>query len=248
MRVLLLGGTTEASALACALKSANIETVFSYAGRTRTPVAQPVPVRVGGFGGVEGLVTYLTTEGISHVVDATHPFANTMAHNVHQACTARTLPLMRLERPAWVAQDGDDWRGVPDIDTIGDALPLSPSRVFLAIGRMHLDKLLRHPQHHYVLRLVDTPTEPIPLPNHTVIIARGPFDVATDTALMREHRIDFVVAKNAGGSGAVAKITAARDLGLPVVMIERPKRPDSAKAFDIETVMRWLGHETERGV
>lgn len=248
MRVLLLGGTTEASALAHALKSANIETVFSYAGRTRAPVAQPVPVRVGGFGGVEGLTAYLSAEGISHVIDATHPFANTMAHNVHQACTARALPLMRLERPAWVAQNGDDWLSVPDIDSVCDSLPYIPSRVFLAIGRMHLDKLLRQPQHHYVLRLVDTPTEPIPLPNHTVIVARGPFDVATDTALMHAHHIDLVVAKNAGGSGAVSKITAARDLGLPVVMIERPERPDCAKAFDIETVMRWLGHDAERGV
>lgn len=248
MRVLLLGGTTEASALAHALHSAGIETVFSYAGRTNAPGAQPVPVRVGGFGGVAGLLDYLMTEGISHVVDATHPFANTMAHNVHHACTARALPLMRLERPAWVAQNGDDWLSVPDIESICGALPDAPSRVFLAIGRMHVDQFARQPQHHYVLRLVDAPSAPIPLPEHTVIVARGPFDVATDTALMREHRIDFVVAKNAGGSGAVAKITAARALGLPVVMIERPARPDCAKAYDVGTVLRWLGHEAERGV
>lgn len=248
MRVLLLGGTTEASQLAQALKTAGIETIFSYAGRTDAPVAQPVPTRVGGFGGVAGLIDYLDAEGISHVVDATHPFANIMAHNVHQACTARTLPLMRLERPAWVAQNRDDWLSVPDIESVCDSLPYMPSRVFLAIGRMHLDQFLRQPQHHYVLRLVDTPTEPIPLPKHRVIVARGPFDVATDTALMREHRIDFVVAKNAGGSGAVAKITAARNLRLPVVMIERPARPETAKAFDIETVLRWLDHDAERGV
>lgn len=248
MRVLLLGGTTEASALAHALHSAGIETVFSYAGRTNAPVAQPVPVRVGGFGGVAGLLDYLMTEGISHVVDATHPFANTMAHNVHHACTARALPLMRLERPAWVAQNGDDWLSVPDIDSVCDALPDAPSRVFLAIGRMHVDQFARQPQHHYVLRLVDAPNAPIPLPKHTVIVARGPFDVAADTALMREHRIDLVVAKNAGGSGAVAKITAARALGLPVVMIERPARPDCAKAYDVGAVLRWLGHEAERGV
>lgn len=248
MRVLLLGGTTEASALAHALHSARIETVFSYAGRTNAPVTQPVPVRVGGFGGVAGLLDYLMTEGISHVVDATHPFASSMGHNAHQACTVRALPLMRLERPAWVAQNGDDWLSVPDIESICGALPDAPSRVFLAIGRMHVDQFARQPQHHYVLRLVDAPSAPIPLPEHTVIVARGPFDVAADTALMREHRIDFVVAKNAGGSGAVAKITAARTLGLPVVMIERPARPDCAKAYDIGAVLRWLGHEAERGV
>ncbi|MEP3676297.1 cobalt-precorrin-6A reductase [Sulfitobacter sp.] len=248
MRVLLLGGTTEASQLAQALHTAGIETVFSYAGRTNAPVAQPVPVRVGGFGGVAGLMEYLVAEGISHVVDATHPFANTMAHNVHQACTARTLPLMRLERPAWALQHGDDWRSVPDIASVCAALPDTPARVFLAIGRMHIDQFAAQPQHHYVLRLVDHPTAPIPLPNHSVIVARGPFDVVADKALMLTHGIEYLVAKNAGGSGAAAKITAARDLGLPVIMIDRPHRPNTVKASDIETVLHWLRHDAERGV
>lgn len=248
MRVLLLGGTTEASQLAQALHTAGIETIFSYAGRTNAPVAQPVPIRVGGFGGVAGLVAYLTAERITHVIDATHPFANTMAHNVHHACTARALPLLRLQRPAWEPQCGDDWRFVPDIDSVCDALPDTPTCVFLAIGRMHVDLFVRAPQHHYVLRLVDAPAEPVALPNHSVIIARGPFDVAADTALMRNYGVEMVVAKNAGGTGAVAKITAARDLGLPIVMIERPARPDGPQAGDIETVLRWLRHSAERGV
>jgi len=248
MRVLLLGGTTEASLLAHALHGAGIETVFSYAGRTNAPVAQPVPVRVGGFGGVSGLMDYLDAEAISHVVDATHPFANTMAHNVHQACTARTLPLMRLARPAWRAQACDDWIHVPDIAAACAALPDAPARVFLAIGRMHVAQFAARPEHHFLLRLVDAPIEPIALPHHEVIVARGPFDEAGDTALMRAHGITHLVAKNAGGGGAVAKIEAARALGVQVIMIDRPTRPDVAETAEIDAVLRWLGHEAERGV
>lgn len=248
MRVLLLGGTTEASTLAHALKYAEIETVFSYAGRTNSPTEQPVETRVGGFGGVAGLRDYLQKKSITHIVDATHPFAAQMSLNAHQACTQLALPLTRLERPAWVPQLYDDWLGVPDIESAPYALPYTPTRVFLAIGRMHLHHFASQPQHHYVLRLVDEPAQPIALRNHTIIVARGPFDVAGDTALMREHRIEYLVTKNAGGSGAVAKITAARNLRLPVVMIERPELPDSHKASDIETVLRWLDHSAERGV
>lgn len=248
MRVLLLGGTTEASALARALESAGIETVFSYAGRTNAPIAQPVETRVGGFGGVEGLIDYLRTAHITHVVDATHPFAAQMSRNAHDACTATGLPLVRLERPAWEAQNGDDWLHVPDIESVCDALPYIPSRVFLAIGRMHVDLLLRQPQHHYLLRLVDEPTDPIALPKHSVVVARGPFDVAGDTALLRKHRIDCIVAKNAGGAGAAAKITAARQLGLTVIMIDRPTLPRAKTAADSQSVLRWLGHNAERGV
>lgn len=248
MRVLLLGGTTEASQLAQALHSAQIETVFSYAGRTNAPVSQPVAVRVGGFGGVDGLATYLENEGISHVVDATHPFANTMGQNAYQACSRTRVPLIRLARPAWRAQAGDHWTHVPDIASACAALPKPATRVFLAIGRMHVDQFAARPEHRYLLRLVDEPEAAIALPEHHVTIARGPFDVSGDIALMKDHRITHVVAKNAGGSGAVAKIDAARALGLRVIMIDRPLRPDVAETADIETVLAWLGHSAERGV
>lgn len=248
MRVLLLGGTTEARQMAHALKSAGIETVFSYAGRTNAPVAQPVPVRVGGFGGVDGLVRYLRAEGISHIIDATHPFAAQMSWNAHHASTACGLPLVRLERPAWRAQEGDDWVHVPTLDAAREALPQARSRVFLAIGRMHLASFAGAPQHRYLLRLVDPPGEGLPLPDTTVIVARGPFDVAGDTALLRDHRITHVVAKNAGGSGAQAKIEAARALGVRVILVDRPTLPDTTVCPDTETVLRHLGHSAERGV
>ncbi len=248
MRVLLLGGTTEASALAKALKTAEIETVFSYAGRTKTPVAQPIPMRVGGFGGVAGLQDYLHVEKITHVIDATHPFAAQMSMNAHNACHSLAVPLLRLERPAWTSQNDDDWASVSDIEAACDALPEDPARVFLAIGRMHVDLFARRPQHHYLLRLVDAPTHPFALPNHTTIIARGPFNVSEDAELLRDHNITHIVAKNAGGNGAVAKVEAARNLGLRMVMIARPELPDGPVAADSAAVMRWLAHNAERGV
>ncbi|KIN74616.1 cobalt-precorrin-6A reductase [Sulfitobacter guttiformis] len=248
MRVLLLGGTTEASALAMALKGNGIEAIFSYAGRTNVPMAQPVETRVGGFGGIAGLKNYLRDARISHVVDATHPFAATMGWNAHSACAGCNVPLLRLERPAWRAKTADRWIHVPTIAAACDALPNIPARVFLAIGRMHVDQFAACPDHHYLLRLVDPPVAAIDLPDHTVVLARGPFDVAGDIALMQAHNITHIVAKNAGGSGAVAKIEAARKLGLQVIMIDRPHRPKTEKAAEIDTVLHWLHHSAERGV
>lgn len=248
MRVLLLGGTTEAGELAKILQIAGIETVFSYAGRTNAPVAQPVPMRIGGFGGLAGLQEYLRRENISHVVDATHPFAAQMSLNAYRACDSLTVPLLRLERPAWTPQRRDDWVSVADIEAACDALPEAPTCVFLAIGRMHIDLFARRPQHHYLLRLVDAPAQPVGLPNHTLTIARGPFDVFADKRLLMDHNISHVVAKNAGGIGAVAKVEAARALGLRMIMIARPDLPDGPVANDIAAVMRWLDHSAERGV
>ncbi|MES2664516.1 MAG: cobalt-precorrin-6A reductase [Pseudomonadota bacterium] len=247
-RVLLLGGTTEASALARRLAAGGVEAVFSYAGRTAAPVAQPLPQRIGGFGGVEGLVAYLVREGITHVVDATHPFAAGMSHNAVAACSATGTPLLALERAAWVAEPGDDWTHVPDTDAAVAALPDTPCRVFLAIGKQTLAAFAGRP-HHYLLRLVDPP-EATPLPDCTVILDRGPFTVASDLALLTAHRITHIVAKNAGGDGAVAKLIAARRLGLPVILIERPAVPARPVVANVDQVMDWLHHRAlaDRGV
>lgn len=248
-RILLLGGTTEASRLARALCDAGLEAVFSYAGRTDAPVAQPLPVRVGGFGGAEGLAAYLRGEGISHVVDATHPFAAQMSRNAIAACKETGIPLIALERPAWTPGPGDDWQAVADTPSAVAALPQAPARVFLAIGKQTLAPFAAKPQHHYLVRLVDPPEMPLPLPQTSVVIARGPFDAAGDTALMRAHGITHIVAKNAGGVGAEAKLTAARALRLPVILIDRPALPPRNRAATVEEVMRWLSHAgTERGV
>ncbi|MFV0383728.1 cobalt-precorrin-6A reductase [Paracoccus sp. (in: a-proteobacteria)] len=250
-RLLLLGGTTEASLLALDLSDAGIPTVFSYAGRTTAPVPQPLPTRIGGFGGAEGLADYLRREGITHVIDATHPFAGRISRNAIAACALAGVPLIALERPAWAPQPGDRWICVPDTGAAVCALPDSPARVFLAIGKQSLDSFALCPQHFYLLRLVDPPDAALPLPRARAVIARGPFDVAGDTALLRDHAITHVVAKNAGGAGAAAKLTAARMLGLPVIMIDRPALPPRAIAASPREVMQWLadhGAAFPRGV
>jgi precorrin-6A/cobalt-precorrin-6A reductase len=245
-RILLLGGTTEASLMAQALADARTDAVYSYAGRTDTPMGQPILMRVGGFGGVDGLAAYLRDGAFTHVIDATHPFAAQMSSNAVAACAATGIPLIAYERKPWVQSDGDQWRHVPDIAAAAAALHGAAQRVFLAIGRQHLDAFVSQPQHHYVLRLVDAPQGPLPLPQAAVIIARGPFATAGDTALLRQHRVQIVVAKNAGGKGAVAKIAAARALHLPVIMIDRPQIPARATAHTVAAVMDWLAHHPSR--
>lgn len=247
-RALLLGGTSEASALARRLAADGVEAVFSYAGRTESPVAQPLPTRIGGFGGVEGLVAYLGAEGITHLIDATHPFAAQMSRNAIAASAATGIPLLAFERAPWQPGTGDDWRRVQDVEGAVVALPDAPARVFLAIGKQTLAPFAEKPQHQYLLRLVDRPEAPLPLPHAAAVVARGPFSEADDLRLLADHRIGWIVAKNSGGAGAEAKLVAARRLGLPVVMIDRPKLPDRAVARTVDEVMRWLAHPARLGV
>lgn len=242
--------------MARALAEAEVDAVFSYAGRTAAPVAQPLPTRVGGFGGVAGLRDWLQVQRITQVVDATHPFAAQMSSNAVHACAAAGVPLLAFERPAWQPQAGDRWQCVADIDGAVAALAPTPARVFLAIGRQNLLSFAPSAQcasHHYLLRLVDAVAD-LPLPSAQVVIARGPFTVEGDRALLQQHGITHLVAKNAGGSGAAAKLEAARLLGLPVILIDRPAVPARRMAATVEQVMAWLGHHggaagnAERGV
>ena len=227
--------------MARALAEAGVDAVYSYAGRTESPVPQPLPVRVGGFGGVDGLVAHLTDESITHVIDATHPFAAQMSRNAVEACNVTGTPLIALEREPWQAAEGDRWTHVPDLAGAVAALGEAPRRVFLAIGRQTLDAFAGAPQHHYLLRLVDAPTEPLPLPRAEAVIARGPFVLEGDRALLADHCIEVIVAKNAGGAGAEAKLRAARELGLPVVLIDRPGVSERRVARTASEVMVWLG-------
>lgn len=239
--LLILGGTTEANALAQAVAEQGIPATYSYAGRVDNPRPQPLPVRVGGFGGSEGLAAYVQENNITHVVDATHPFAAQMSRNAVEACRAAQISLAALTRPAWTAQSGDQWQQVPDIDAAVAALSGPAQRVFLAVGRMHLEDFAAQPQHHYLLRLVDEPIA-LPLPSCDVVVSRGPFTEADDRALMQRHGTELVVSKNAGGSGARAKLDAARALGVPVLMIDRPALPQRTELTSVARVMDWLAH------
>ena len=252
MRVLILGGTAEANRLVAEVaKDPTIDAVLSYAGRTDNPTPPPIAWRVGGFGGVGGLADYLRAENIARVVDATHPFAARMSANAVAACALANVPLLALERVPWQRASGDRWIEVDNIVAAAEALGAAPRRVFLGIGRQHLQVFTAHPQHHYLVRLVDPPRASLPLREADVIVARGPFDLAGDRAMLMQRRIDIVVARNAGGDAAYAKIEAARDLGLTVVMVRRPFIPAREKVENVADVLRWLGHDlapTERGV
>ena len=224
------------------LNDAGLQGVVSLAGRVKQPAEQALPMRVGGFGGMAGLAAYLKAEGVTHVVDATHPFAAEMSGNAVRACAEVGVPLLALTRAPWVAEAGDSWQHVADIDGAVAALQGEAKRVMLAVGRMHLQAFAVNPQHFYLLRLVDAPDSALPFPQHEAVVARGPFSLEGDVALMREHGVELVVAKNAGGSGARAKIDAARQLGLPVLMIDRPQIPARFEAHSVAEVMRWLKH------
>ncbi len=230
--------------MARALAEAGLDAVYSYAGRTANPVAQPLPMRIGGFGGSEGLADYLRAERISHVIDATHPFAEGMSRNAVAACCATGTALIALERPPWVAAPGDRWVHVADYEAAARALPGDGSAAFLAIGRQNLQPFVGL-NHIWMLRFAEVAAHP--LRDATLIVSRGPFTVAGDIALMRRHDIAHVVAKNAGGHAAQAKIVAARELGLPVVMIDRPVLPLRRVVAAPAEVMAWL-HGTDRGV
>lgn len=242
MRALILGGTGDANVLAAQIARAAIDAVYSYGGRTRAPADQPLPTRIGGFGGVSGLADYLRGEAITHVIDATHPFAAEMSRHAVAACADTKTPLIALERAPWVRTSSDRWIEVSDVPSAVAALPEQRARIFLAIGRQHVAPFAARPQHAYTLRLVDPPEATLPLPGAEIIVARGPFARDDEIALMRARGFEWIVARNSGGTGARAKIDAAGTLGLPIVMIGRPALPERRSVESVAEVMEWLGH------
>ncbi|MCK1302675.1 MULTISPECIES: cobalt-precorrin-6A reductase [unclassified Bradyrhizobium] len=242
-RALILGGTADASLLAAEIARAGIDAVYSYGGRTRAPAGQPLPTRIGGFGGVGGLADYIRREEITHVIDSTHPFAAEMSRNAVAACAETGTPLIALERAPWTKAPGDNWIEIPDVNAAVAALPEAAANVFLAIGRQHIAPFATRPQHAYTLRFVDPPDAPLPFAAD-VIVSRGPFTLEGELEMMRKRSITRIVARNSGGDGARAKIDAARVLGLPVIMIARPQLPERLRVEGVAEIMQWLGHRT----
>jgi precorrin-6A/cobalt-precorrin-6A reductase len=249
-RILILGGSSEATALIRALGAdARVEPVLSLAGRTRAPVLPEIACRIGGFGGVEGLAAYLRT-GFAACVNATHPFAARMSANAVAAAEASGVPLLRILRPAWIAGVGDAWHEVVDMRAAAQALGARPRRVLLTIGQKDLAAFTEMPQHDYVIRSIDPPRGALP-PHAEIVNARGPFDAAGEMALLRERAIEIIVTKNSGGTATEAKLAAARMLGLPVVMVARPRESPAETVPDVEAALAWLarhvGASTLRG-
>ena len=237
-RILILGGTTEARGLAEKLASrGDIAATISLAGRTLDPKPLPLPTRIGGFGGVEGLVDYLAQENIGLLIDATHPFANRISANAATAAERAGCAIFALRRPAWEAMAGDRWTRVADIDSAVAALGTIPRRVFLAIGRQEAARFSAATWNSYLVRSVDPVDPPLGVADCRYILSGGPFTVEDERHLLVENRIDVVVSKNSGGAATHGKIAAARDLGLDVVMIERQEPPGIAAVGTVEAAL-----------
>jgi precorrin-6A/cobalt-precorrin-6A reductase len=242
-RILILGGTTEARRLAERLaERVDLSVRLSLAGRTAAPAAQPVPVRIGGFGGAAGLVDYLTAHDIAALIDATHPYAAIISANAARAAAAVGVPLLALCRPPWIPVAGDHWTEVTDVQDAVQVLDHARRRVFLALGRKELGPFAAAPQHYYLVRSVDPLDPPLPMPHAAYVTGRGPFTEMADRALLTAHRIDVVVAKNSGGTATYSKIAAARTLGLPILMLRRPVLPAVPTVETVEEALCWFDH------
>lgn len=236
-RALILGGTGEARRLAQRAHEAGLDIVLSLAGRTGTAVDAGVPARRGGFGGVDGLAAYLRANRIARVLDATHPFAARISANATAACERANVPRLALLRDEWRAQAGDDWHYADDIDQAARLLPGLGKRIFVAFG----DGLapLATTGLGFVVRRIEA--APVDLPGAELVRDRGPFRAADEKRLFADKRIDAILAKDSGGIGAQAKLDAARDLGLPVVLIRRPAPPPGPATTDPDAALAWLG-------
>ncbi|HFQ14973.1 MAG TPA: cobalt-precorrin-6A reductase [Rhodobacteraceae bacterium] len=233
--ILILGGSSEARQLAGLVAGRHdLAAILSLAGRTQKPLAQPVATRSGGFGGADGLARWLREHDIALLIDATHPFAARMSANAATAARQTGIPLIAMRRPPWTPGPGDNWRQVTNLAEALDLAGDRPRRIFVTLGRQELAPLAGAPQHHYLIRSIDPITPPLDLPHATFIEARGPFRLEDETALLRHHAIDLIIAKNSGGSAARAKLDAARALGLAVAMIARPAPPPALS--DVEHI------------
>jgi precorrin-6A/cobalt-precorrin-6A reductase len=237
--VLVLGGTNEARRLAAVLhRDPAFVVTSSLAGRVAVPRLPRGEVRIGGFGGAEGLAAWLSGHLTDAVVDATHPFSARMTANAVAATAAAGVPLVVLRRPGWTAGPGDRWHRVPDAATAAAVVPRLGTRVFLATGGGDLAAFAGLDA-WCLLRAVDPPPPPLPARHH-LVLARGPFTADAERALLREHHIDVLVARDSGGELTAAKLVAARELGLPVVMMARPPAPDAPAVASVEEAVDWL--------
>ncbi len=221
--ILILGGTKEAAALAAELVAAHPgwRVITSLAGRTKEPKPVAGEVRIGGFGGSEGLADYLRREHITSLIDATHPFALQISANAMRAATLAGIALDTRTRPPWQKQPGDNWLEFTSLEEARDAIPPA-ARVLLALGSQHIAPFAARADVHYVVRIVDPPDQPLKLPDHELVIGM-PGNVEAETALLKRHGITHIVCRNSGGGGAYAKIEAARRISVTVHLIALPQ-------------------------
>ncbi len=222
-RILVLGGTSDANILAKELLKSGFDVVTSFAGVTENPVLPEGEIRVGGFGGENGLFDYLKAEGFAALADATHPFATQISRHGFQAAARAGIPYLRLERAAWTPLPADNWISVQNTGAAAAALP-NAARPLLTIGRKEIAVFLAREDLSGVARMIEKPASELP-PGWALVLARPPFSVESERELLAFHRITHLVSKNAGGKLTVAKLIAARAARIPVVLIERPQKP-----------------------
>jgi precorrin-6A/cobalt-precorrin-6A reductase len=240
-RLLILGGTGDAAQLAAqAVAMPGVEVMTSMAGRVRHPVAPAGQLRIGGFGGAAGLIEYVREQHIDLLIDATHPFATQMSHHAATAAQACGLRHLMLVRPPWEPVSGDRWLAVDSIAAAVTALPGIARRVLLTIGRQELAAFAPLQNLWFLMRMIDPPLPDTPVPPGTLILERGPFALEDERQLLQTYAIEAMVSKNSGGDATYAKIIAARELGLPVVMMQRPPMPAGEQVANVEHAVAWL--------
>lgn len=239
MRVLVLGGTGEARNLAAELLSRGVDVLSSLAGRVQQPKLPDGPVRIGGFGGIDGLTEFLRGEHFDALVDATHPFAATITANAAQAAERAGVPRLVLRRPGWDVDPS--WQLVLDIDSAAAAVrEWGGESVFLTTGRRDLAVFASDDRHRFLVRTVDPPQGPVP-PHMTLLLDRGPYTLAGELELMREHAIGLLVTKDSGGAMTAAKLQAAHELGVRVVLVQRPPLPTGSEIVStVPDAVQWV--------
>lgn len=240
--VLILGGTTEARALADLINKdypERVKTIYSLAGRTR-PRRVAGEVRIGGFGGKQGLSDYIKINHIDFVIDSTHPFAEKITKTAKSVCDDLHLPRLIVSRPPWTQPDGANWHRVSSLEEAAKILPTLSRFPLLTTGRGSLEKFSGLDGLHFYVRVLDKSDKPLPLKKATEIVARPPFDLESEKKVLTEYKIDCLVSKNAGGEQTRQKIVAAMDLSLPVVMVDRPIEPEGPRVYTPEEAVLWL--------
>jgi precorrin-6A/cobalt-precorrin-6A reductase len=241
MRVLILGGTGDAAKLAARVATIpGIEAITSLAGRTREPSIPLGNSRIGGFGGAEGLASYLRQMKIDLLIDATHPFASQISFNAATAATEVGIPRLMLNRRPWEKVSGDRWIEVESVAAAATALGSQAQRVFLTVGRQELEAFAHLEGIWFLMRMIDPPTPDTLIPQGILLCDRGPFALDQEREILIHHSIDTIVSKNSGGDATYAKIIAARELGIKVVMVNRPATPLSEQVSDVDSAVAWL--------
>lgn len=241
-KLLILGGTGEAAELArwVVEMMPQLDVTVSYSGITGHQPDLPCHKHVGGFGGPEGLITYMTQEGFNLLIDATHPFAEKISMSAYVASNALKCPVLAFKRPAWIPHPKDKWLEVNDLTEAVETVERLGQAAFLTIGIKELSAFADIPDVDFLVRLINEPKEKLPLVHYKTVIGRPPFDVEEDRKLIRDHKIRLLVTKNSGGDQTKSKLEAARLEGIAVIMIERPAPEPMEETFDFKYVFQWL--------